>query len=184
MEAVSNYGMTETFYDVENLMYDTINQFRRSYPYAGDAEELLSQSQQIFMRAYRTHLPSMGKFSSWFRFLQWKILLENVRRNAMRNARMTRVDVEEMDSLGTTPLPRFNLEEFAEELACDLSEDAKTVMRLTVDAPMEVLIALEQRGGKMNPRSVKASLREFLKDVGWTTERVTESFTEITKALR
>lgn len=181
MTAVANnFGVSETWTDVEDLVHFTINQFQRRYPLAGDHEELLSQSHQIFMRAYRTYKRKNGKFSNWLRFLLWKILLEDVRRRSMRQARLCRVAVD-VDTIGKET-ERFDIDEYAAEHK--LSEDAKTVVRLTVDAPMEVLISLQQRGGKQSPRTVQASVREFLVDMGWSTHRVTESFLEISKALR
>lgn len=175
--SVADYGITTTYEDVEHLIRHTVRRFMRRYPCAGDFDDLVADANTIFMRAYRTYDEDNGKFTNWLGFLIYKILLEGVRRKAMRGARM-KMEYAEMDLVGAMPKERFDLDEYAH----GLSEDAKTVMRLTIDAPMEVLLSITQRG-RQSPVAVKASLREYLKDLGWASSRVTESFSEITKAL-
>ena len=66
---------------------------------------------------------------------------------------------------------QFSLEEFIE----DLSEDARTVVKLTLDCPREI-----QRAFRLQKRRW---VKDALKTAGWSMNRIMETFKEIQEAL-
>lgn len=170
---MAHIAITETYYDVENLIFDTIRKFQQRY--GGDFEDYASLANEIFLRAYRTYQPGKGKFTSWLVYLVRIQMLEMVRRGAMRNARLPRV-YPEMEKMTKES---FSLRDFTFEL----SDDAQTIIHMIFEMPNDVKLAVMERGGPDEPRNIRSGVREVLSDLGWAGDRIKESFNEIREAL-
>lgn len=175
MIAIAKDAISDTYLDFEELIELEARSF--SYKHAQtDVEELISHGSEIFMRAYRTYEPSYGKFKTWLVFLLRKIWMEHMRRKAMRNSRLPREDLDL--GLMAEHVPGFNYGEWLEEL----SDDAKLVAELVVHSPRDIVLYIRERGDD-NPRNFRASVREYLRIMGWSTRRIRDSFSEIAEAL-
>jgi DNA-directed RNA polymerase specialized sigma subunit len=164
----------ELFAETEPMINYSASKFYRQY--GGDSDDWVSEGYDIFMRAFDTH-DGEHSFKTWLGFLLSHIMMERVRRKAMRNARLRRVANDLLDAPAREK-PEFVLTEFMEEL----SEDARTVVGLVFDAPTEIRISLNDYG-RETPYTIKKSVIEYLKDIGWAAARIAESFKEVKEAF-
>jgi hypothetical protein len=68
------------------------------------------------------------------------------------------------------------------ELIRDMTEDSKTVVMLVIKTPPGLADIIEREGGK--PKHYRECIMEYLDGLGWAASRITQSFKEITEALR
>lgn len=94
----------------------------------------------------------------------------------MRQARLPRVNADL--SLTTARQPSRQFWEFLD----GLSEDARTVAKLITEEPFELSLAIAERGKPTRTR-VLSAVREVLRELGWSTGRISQSFEEIREAL-
>lgn len=166
--------MTESFLDVELLIKHTANKFVARY--GGEVDEAIAHGNLMFVEAYDSWDRSRGKFTQWLYFLMWRTLLEQVRRQTMRNARHKRVKFDE-DGLCTESRAHW-----LGDLLDGLSEDARTIVSMVLDTPMDLKIALAQRSVD-SKQNTKGAFREVLQDMGWSKDQVYKAFDEIREAL-
>lgn len=161
-----------TYEDVRPLLDVIVRQFKRKY--GRDEEESLSELNVAFVEAYDKYDPDRGSFQDCVYFMGYKRLLEKERLAARRNKKLHRTDCE----MGTLHSPTdFNVVDFMDEL----SADAQRVVRLTLQTPRTLLEELEERGS--NPKTFRSVLRAHLIFLGWTRDRVCETFNEIQTVL-
>ena len=158
-------------------MYHTAHKFHNKY--GGDWDEWESEGHEIFMKAYTRYEADKGSFITWFTFFLNRLFMEKVRRQAMRNARLHRVDYE-LTMLPVKPKKSFDISRFLVEL----SEDARTVAMLVLDSPNDIKLCMKQQHRNILPRDkMLNSIQEFLSDIGWSSDRIFDSYDEVTEAL-
>lgn len=170
---------TETYTDVEKLVYSTVHEFIGRY--GGEFEELVSEANLAFVIAYHRYTDGTSKFSYWVRYIIWKLLLEQQRNKLRRSPPQPNVSLHGDDGeivFDRGDHPQFCLMEFLDEL----TEDAKIVTLLAVDTPLGLTKQMVEKGGSGMQR--RAVLRDYLEGLGWTAERIKESFTEIGALLK
>lgn len=176
MATVMADATAETFNDVQGVIRRVVQSFHKRY--GGDLDDLYGQCHLIFMRAYLTYDRQHGDFKKWLSFLSFKILFERMRYTTRRNARLRpqRWNGFIEGTCGVTYAPLADLLD-------DLSEDAQFVAWLAISSPPDVRLALYCRPSQDAASSVRAALREVLKDMGWYNQRVTDAFNEIRSVL-
>lgn len=176
--ALQQHSFTETYHDVENLVYKTVHEFIARY--GGEFEEQAGDAHLSFVLAYHTYKEGKTKFSYWTRFTIWTELLEKQRESLRRRLPSVSLFADEgKDGWDAeTPHSGFCLMEFLDEL----TEDARIVARLAVDTPLGLANQMVERGGSGTAR--RSVLRNYLEGLGWTAERIKESFTEIAHVLK
>lgn len=171
---MSDVAMEETYMDVRSLIGGVCHDFRRAY--GGDVEEYFAHASATYVDAYNDHNPDYP-FPVWVRMKVWSSLLDQYRVHARRLKALPRVGMEACAGLAVYDRPAFRLDEFAS----DLSDDARTAIRLILEPPAELTATAEERGGYgLNWRS---ALRDYLHASGWSTRRVSAAFHEIKAAL-
>lgn len=174
--SLSNDAMTETYKDVEMMIYKIVHRFSACYrmPF----EDLLSEAHLTFVRAYQKYDPARfekkAKFSSYLYFA-----LSCDLRTFMKKQRkhLNLLEVKE-EMVGSECHRAFRV-----IMESELSEDARQVVGMVLDTPSE-LVALFKWNRVKTPAGTLHSLREhLLHDVGWTARRVTRTFDEIRQAL-
>lgn len=151
-------ALTETYSDAISVIQKTVYRFWRKY--GGDIRELMAEANFHFMTAYAKYEQDKGSFDGFVSFIVFKQLLESLRLTTRRRAKLgTQQGLEGLEEQQNT----FRMFEFLEEL----SQDAATVVR--------VLFELDQPN--------KGKLRSALNNLGWTANRIAESFQEITNIL-
>lgn len=179
--ALREAALTDTFEDVEKLIYDTVHQFNRRY--GVDVEESIGVGKEIFMKVLTAPIgrggydPTRGSFTNWLRFKVWHELLERKEREARDYSRLKRVDAE----LGvvadrTPPLGRWA------EIRDELSTDAKMVAHVFLDPPLDVKASLMEMG-RPTPFRMQRAVMDFFTTMGWTRDRVLESFGELQRVV-
>jgi RNA polymerase sigma factor (sigma-70 family) len=165
--------MTETYQDVERLIWDVVHKFYAKHgPQYGDRQELFSEACIGFMIAYRVYNPAKGSFPTYVRMVANHTLLEHMRNETKRRVRLdTTSELEPVDTH-----PTFSVAEFLDEV----SEDAKTIVMLILDTPNDLLHAMQH---EQEEYGVKYLLRQYLSGMGWAAERITQCFAEIAHAL-
>ena len=186
-------AMEETYRDVEDIICRITMMYLQQR--GGDFEELKAEANLIFMKVFRTYDKSVGiSFENWVKYKIFRELISNGRKVASRSKRLNHAQgvggSEQLGETASDPLqelpqpeaPRFSLS----GLLRILSDDAKHVVRITLDMPRDVIHAARARSaaGTENPKSIRAALHEFLKDSGWEPSRVRDSFEEIQEALK
>lgn len=169
-------AITETFDDVQNLMFQYAHKFHKQY--GGDWDEWVSEGQEIFMKAYTRYEPTKGSFVTWFAFFLQKLFMEKVRRQTMRNVRHRKVDMDLY--LYVKPRKAFDLE----ELGRDLSDDARMVVQLMLETPNDLKLCFAEQKKNIRFRDrILNGLIQFLSDIGWQQDRVFDAFDEVSQAL-
>jgi len=171
-------ALTETFSDVQNLINKTCWDFYKRY--GGDFEEWQAEANLAFVQIHSTHKKHKGQFSTWLRFCIWKSLLSHARRLYKQLPRMS-LDLEEdeqnlLEALEEEKRPFSSL-----ELMDGLQEDTKTLIRLIWNPTKELKEAKMKNGP--SPCHMKAVLKKYLHDIGWSGKRIKESFEEISRII-
>jgi len=161
--------LTETYEDMQKLICEAAWKFWRAY--GGDIDDLIGQANLIFIKAVDSHDASQSKLTTWICFCIKNGLLDYMR----EQYRPAHIEINEsMNS---------RHEQFSViELLDEMERDAITILQLFLDTPQEILLdALS--GGEKGLASVrqcmKRRMRNRLRQMGWTIERITESFNEI-----
>jgi RNA polymerase sigma factor (sigma-70 family) len=161
--------ISDTYNDVEKLIYHVANKVHAKH--GGDIEELVSEANVAFMKAYKAYSPDRHtKFSTFLYCVIWNHLLTFIRDNRS----MPVVDTGSV--VDNRPEP-FMVWDFVE----GLTEDAATVVGLVFTSPAELVEAAEGKGNQI--RNWRSSIRRYLLNQGWSTDRVIECFSEIAAAL-
>jgi hypothetical protein len=131
--------------------------------YGGRVSDYISLGCEVFVKAYNSWDPAKSKFSTW---LYWWL-----RNNLWDAGKKQARERSNQDPDMFVPSPSFM------HRITELSEDAATVVNIVLTAPIEVL---HQKG----PRKYrKDKLIKLLRGMGWTVDRITESFAEIKDVL-
>lgn len=153
--------ITKTFLQSEKLLWKLVHDFVKVY--GGDRDELFSAAQMAFLRAYKKFDPNK---CCWIPYLIYCV------KNSLRDVwKKNRKRLENEISFELTCLDKYkNVSRFK---VSDYSKDAQTVMGLSLEAPIE-----------SNRYRVRDAIKRHLRSVGWTLARVTETFSEVRKAVR
>lgn len=184
--------VSDTYHDVENLIYSTVHSFRRKYGHFNSANlhDMLSEAKIAYMNAYNSYDRKKGEFPARVRFVVWHHLMDNARHYAKRKnvepvfvSHMTDDESGENIMNSYESKNRFNVKHFA----YNMSDDASYVIRL--------LFRLESLRYKVTQRreseeavnktvNVKRrAIMRFLEGRHWTRRRISRVFKEIQNSL-
>lgn len=161
--------------DAEEILRGVARHFRRKF--GGDEDDWYSEACLAFIKAVDQYKPGRSDLGSWIRYMATTELLERFRIDNGRNNRLRRVAKD----LNTVEIPiasGFDVEELLETL----SDDARYVLKATMYQPIDVRLLLLERKTR-GPDNVRACVREFFRDLGWSTSKVKNAFDEIKEAL-
>lgn len=177
-DELSRMAAEETYKDVQNMLDNVVHKVIARF--GGDYQEQRAEANLIFMEVFHSPNfdPEKAQFSSWVVTKVWYGLLERMRNNVLRSKRTIYVS-EGIENTPSRPSLTFDKEEFLSHL----SDDGKVAASALLSPPLDVSIAIKQRGENETPQRVRSAIKEFLKDLGWSMKRITESFSEIYKAL-
>jgi len=168
---LENHIIQDQFYDVEKLIYYTIHKFRAKY--GGNFYDLLEQAGLAFVMAYRRYDPKHGtSFATYVRFVLWHVLLDYRRKESKLHARVIFMELD--------PDLHEDKEFHLFVLLEDLSKDAQKIVKLVLRTPP----GLRKDIVGKKPATIRQVLRRYLYSLGWTKNRITESFLEIRKVLQ
>lgn len=172
--------IAETYDDVQNLMFKCCHKFRKSF--GGDFDDLLSIANEVYMESYEKFEYGAGAtFGSYLWTNIWRRLQDNYQYEQRR--KMVPLDAKSAsgtsyaDLVEDRPHREFSLADFAD----GLSEDAMTVIKLIIETPEDLARMATEKGG--TPRNWRSSVREWLASAGWGSEKIADSFDEISGIL-
>jgi len=164
-------ALTETYQDIQNLIYDTVWKFKRAN--GGDFDDMISTANVIYMEAFFSYDASRASFSTWLHTKVWKGLLEYQRQTLMRSWQQTGIDLKDMPTPSVIPFC---------ELLSELSRDARTIVELILELPDNVEQEALSKG--THPCHIRAALRLYLQTfLGWSEAHVVQTFQEIAEVI-
>ena len=175
----STLAISDTYDDVERLILSTCHRFQRRF--GGDFDDLASEANFAFLRAYETFDESKGfEFSTYLVTVIWNRLTDlSYYEDRRKGIRGMSIDCENEEGnrysglIEDKSVAKFAREEFYEHL----SADAQMVARLTLDSPKEIADIAMAKGNE--DRNWRSTIRNYLYDLGWSAGRIAESFNEI-----
>lgn len=173
--ALRHDTIAESYADCRLLIYKVVHTFANRYNVPFD--ELLSEAHMSFVRAFDRYDPSRfvkkAKFSSFVYFA----LSCDLRTYLQKQRKHTgHLEINE-ELCGTEDPNQFRL-----RFESHLEMDARTVIHLVLDAPDELSEVLGLREVS-NKRGFLRALREHLRDLGWSRDRIAIAFEEISVVL-
>ncbi len=168
----------EEGYDaVKNLIFDQVHKFRRKY--GGDVDELVGEANIAFVRGHRSILEKGAKdgYAVEIRRWVWWDLFDAMRVRLERQRRVKFTSTDDTGDVYAVPTGgTWNREDFV----CGLSEDGRYAVALALNPPAAIEKVAQEKGG--TPRNYKSTVRQYLKDTGWSTDRINAAFEEIVTA--
>jgi len=172
---VREYGISESYYDVRDLIYSVCHKFRRQY--GGDFEELFAQALVLFVdKAYDGYDDdSSTKFSAYVWFTIHRGLMDEYRRNIRRKNSLPQEPLLDMPVHNE----RFDFDDFFYEA----SEDCKLVASLVLMPPDELETEFVF-DWDWTVTGCKQAIRDYLMNFfEWTPRRISRAFRELTEEL-
>jgi hypothetical protein len=143
-----------------------------------DRDDTLSIAHEAFMSAFHSYDKAAGsEFNSWVTYLIEKKLLSYVRKQAARNQLLPRQEME-MDDLPGRATVGFDLDDWLDGLA----PDVRFLAESAVDPPPDVKAILHRLKWD-TPANTRRALRAFLRECGWTWNRISKAFREVRNSL-
>lgn len=142
---------------VERIIHSVVHKYRPLVPDI-DREDLLGEAHVAYCVALQEYNPRRGTITTW---VYWRVrgaITHLIRRHKRRMAKLTQHEIHENRPAPDDPV----------QLAATLTGDAGTAARLIL------------RGPRMNPQE----LADELAFMGWSGERIMNTFTQLRKALR
>lgn len=163
----SNIGVTQTYTDLENMIYDIVHKFIRRY--SGEFDEILSQANYYFVLAYESYEQGRSSFNTWAYFRIWKGLLNERQKQLKPTYRE-----EDKQEVSTKDF-------LLVDLLDGLSDDSQFIVQLVLESPKELQELFTVK--KEERKSAKIILQEYLKGIGWTIPQIKKSFRELAEVL-
>jgi hypothetical protein len=176
--ALAETPASVSYHDVEKLIHYICGMFNRRF--GGDYEEQVSEANVTYQKVYLSFDPAKGSFTNLLCQSIWR-RLTSLNRKGMRHYTLS-LDAYDgdnclMDGLADPTPPATR----AKELLEDLSPDARLVAGLVISPPDAIETIAKGKGGF--PANWSSTVRAYLRDMGWATARIAESFDEIRRAL-
>jgi hypothetical protein len=151
--------------------------FRFTERYRVDLEEARSLAHLAFLEAFKTYDRKRASFSTYVYQKICSKLFEWHRRTICRQV-ISKIVPHDLETL-----PHVSRYWFLTDLLDSLSEDGKAVVMLALDSPPDIKHILVEQGS-FTPKSIRSAIQQFLVDLGWARDRISETFNEIGEALQ
>jgi len=164
-------AMTETYEDVKDLIFDSAWSFQRSH--GGDIEELIAESNKIFVLTYHSYNEDFSKFTYWLVF-NIKHGLKEFTKHEWRQSHPSLNRIVKHDPYKCEYAETFSVIELLDEIG----KDAETILQLFTETPKEVFTStLRER------IYIKNRIKNRLRQMGWTIRRIKKTLEEISEAI-
>lgn len=152
-----------------------------AYKFGQDVDEMRADANTAFMKGYKAIME--GRHNSddlkvEIRRWVWFELFDEYRTRT-QHRREVKTVVENYEYIDQ--LPNNQKGAFVIEFFDGLSSDARTAAMLVLDPPADVAHTARAKGG--SECNMRSTMRQHLRQQGWTTERITACFEEVAKAL-
>ncbi len=174
LTALERDVINETYADLQKFVYLIAHRFA-----AGSGlpfEDLRSVADFYYVKAYKSYRPDCGaKLITWVGFVVTKQLQTHLKKEFRFKNTHQLCEINE-DIVGFTTNSSFLL-----ELREFCGEDANLIVDLLLDSnsDLQVLLKWRTKGKNVTRTKAKQVLIEHLEDIGWTKDRIAQSFEEI-----
>jgi DNA-directed RNA polymerase specialized sigma24 family protein len=175
--ALQEAALTQTYQDVEKLLYQLAWQFHNTY--GGDIRDWHSEAHLFFMKAYYSYNNDKSKFTTWVHHCVRGGLRDYLKKFISKNQPST-VDTEGNDYMLLIPdtsNPFSNVIDLLDEV----KDDGKLILRLIWGMPEDLKSSSIKKG--KSGKHTKILVKKYLLKLGWTHNRIKDSFKEIGEAL-
>jgi hypothetical protein len=169
---------TENYAEVEDMIGVQVKGFQRKHRWI-HTNEVLSAAGNAYVEAVATYKAVAGPFRNWVSFKVDKALKTLLRETA-RRARHFRSDDGSVDE---APEREKEARFWLDEWLATLSADARQVAMMVFEPPFTIHVRVAELGGYETPEAFRSGVREYLRDGGWTKERIEAAFQEIKERL-
>lgn len=158
--------------DVRKTFHAVVRAFSRRY--GRPREDVLSEANEYFMGAYLDYDPARcGKFALWVRVRVWGRLLDAMRKEEYRKARMRKAATN-IDLMVVQLIPDFD-----PQMLCNkLTQDGKFVVRMVINMPVSLRLVLVQMAGD-TPSEWREAVKQVLREHGWSWVRIRAAFKDV-----
>ena len=181
--------LTATYEDMQNLIFETAWKHWRRH--GGDIEDLVGQANLSFIRAVDSHDESKSELTTWIVVC----INQDLRNYMVREYRQTHISIID-EKIKRSHLSVSDEGEHLDiqdsyntisvmELLDEMEKDAHTILQLFLETPKEVIMNVLEEGKHMNHLQgyMRRRLRNRLRQMGWTINRIKKSFNEIKAAI-
>ena len=181
--------LTATYEDMQNLIFETAWKYWRRN--GGDIEDLVGQANLSFIRAVDSYDESKSELTTWIVVC----INQDLRNYMVREYRQTHISIID-EKIKHSHLSVSNEGEHLDiqdsynsisvmELLDEMEKDAHIILQLFLETPKEVIMNVLEEGRHMNHLQgyMRRRLRNRLRQMGWTIERIKKSFNEIKAAI-
>lgn len=184
----SHGPVADTFFDVEDLIYKAVWRFRvaHGHTHTGNLEDMVSEAKVGFMRAYKRFDHRKGNFGARVSFVVFHHLKDKARKYAAYRDMEPKASLDapcEIDGTSYADKLEARRQFCINAFSCELSRDARQVVRLLFKLERMQAIAKGTAINKERPESKRIGIAKLLRKMGWTRSRIQEAFEEIGKAL-
>lgn len=169
----SDGPITETYRGVEALIHKIVHDFARKNGQYHNYDEMVSEANLAFLKAYERHDRYRGSFSTVLSTAVKNRLIDFLRKERKWTERNRISDAEEIKTGISDPVTY-------DAPPVSLSDQAAFVVRMVLSSPPCVRRQLEKKG--KTPRTWKKAIRDHLLNLGWSVEAIAEGFEEVGKA--
>ena len=162
---------TILYTDYQKLIYGLAHRFKRTTGIGFNT--LVSHANEEFINCQKNYDPIRAKFSTYLHIKIRGLFLEMARKKNNEPA-MTNTNIEKTNK--NTPEEYL----FFKEILKELSFDAKEVVKIVFDTPVDLIKMLPAK----QPRGInKHQIQKHLRRQGWTFTRIWKVFQEIKESL-
>lgn len=162
------------------LIYKTCHRFAHAYGVQFD--DLLSVAHQSFMAACTSKAAwREGKGTKLSTYICWWVTCDL--KTYMQKQRRRGITLELNEEIVGEDTTHHS---FMDDFTVSLTEDARLVASLVVEAPKELndmLVETTRSMQTISKRVVRDTVRELLMDRGWSPSRIDSAFNEVSAAL-
>lgn len=143
-----------------------------------DMDDLISEANLVFVESLNLYRGDVGAFSTWlYRSVQFKFMtLMRQRGKKLKRERSLPQLVELADN------SRFDENILLDIALSDLSLSSKIIINLIFSDDSPVTVRCDESGWAK--RISKASIREYLKETGWSGKKISACFKEISDLVK
>lgn len=176
---MENNPAEESYLDVQRLIWTVCNKYKAKY--GGEIDELESQSSVLFMEAYYSYKPDLGKFAQWVAWKVWFGLLTYRRKKNRGEIFLAEQIAAGKDGIGNRVARQNN---FLFNLRRSVSAEAGDVLSLIFDIPNEIQEIMMTEKKSQHPQYLRAAVKSHLEKDGWRKAEIREAFNEIREAIK
>lgn len=151
--------------------------FKRKNPNISD-HEIDGTVDDAYLEAVLTYDGKSSQLKTWVSFKIDKAL-RSLKRDRLRKSKILNTGVELQELPEEIKEERFWLDRWLE----GMSDDVRLAVSLVFEMPLPLRATIAELGGYETPQTIRQAVREYMRDLGWDENRISDTFRSIKEAL-